>query len=84
MIDPKTFYRFDENYEVSDTVNATKGVYQNYYRLDPRLSIQYKLDSTSQVKGADSQTTGSSSLLHKNARIQSKCTPFILVIFLNM
>lgn len=47
---PKTFYRFDENYEVADTVNAKKGVYQKYNRLDPRVSIQYKLDPTSQVK----------------------------------
>ena len=47
---PKTFYRFDENFEVSDTINATDGIYQRYNRLDPRISIQYKLDPSTQLK----------------------------------
>lgn len=47
---PKTYFRFDENYIVSDTVNAKAGLYNSFVNADPRLSLQYSLDSTSQLK----------------------------------
>lgn len=47
---PKTFFRFDEDYIVQDTVNAGPGIYNSFANADPRLSLQYRLDSTSQLK----------------------------------
>ena len=47
---PKTYYTFDENYEVQDTLWRGQGVYNNYFRADPRLSVDYKLDETAQFK----------------------------------
>ncbi len=45
-----TYYNFDDQYEVEDTVNVKGGVYNRYVNLDPRISAQYELDRTSQVK----------------------------------
>jgi carboxypeptidase-like protein len=47
---PDTRYAFDENYEVNDTIENGSGKYNNYLRVDPRLSLQYELDSTSLIK----------------------------------
>ena len=47
---PDTRYVFDSDFEVTDTVENRTGVYNNYLKVDPRISLQYKLDSTSQVK----------------------------------
>ncbi|MCB0706615.1 MAG: TonB-dependent receptor [Saprospiraceae bacterium] len=47
---PKTYYDYDDNYEVSDTLQAGSGVYNNYFNVDPRLSFQYQLDSSSTIK----------------------------------
>lgn len=47
---PATYYTFDEQHQVIDTIDTQAGVYNRYLRLDPRLSLQYQLDSTSQLK----------------------------------
>lgn len=47
---PATYYRFDEQYEVRDTVQAGEGVYNRYFNFDPRLSLQYQWDKRSQLK----------------------------------
>lgn len=47
---PKTYYDFDDNFIVSDTITVGEGVYNKYVNLDPRLSLQYKLNNSSQVK----------------------------------
>ena len=47
---PKTYYRFDDNYIVSDTINAGAEVYSAFVNADPRLSVQYQPDSTSLLK----------------------------------
>ena len=49
-VGPAEYYTFDTNYEPLDTVAAGEGVYQNYSRIDPRLSAQYQIDSTSSLK----------------------------------
>lgn len=47
---PKTYFGFNENYNVNDTINVTAGIYNSFVNADPRLSLQYSLDSTSQLK----------------------------------
>ena len=47
---PKTYYLFDEQYRPIDTVTAPEGVYHTYKNLDPRLSLKYLLNGTSQLK----------------------------------
>jgi TonB dependent receptor-like, beta-barrel/CarboxypepD_reg-like domain/Secretin and TonB N terminus short domain len=47
---PTLYYTFDDNYELLDSVKTGNGVYQNYAKIDPRLSLQYNIDSTSFLK----------------------------------
>ena len=46
-----TVYQFDEDYQVSDSTQYTKGdVYQNYYGLEPRLGINYMVSDDLSLK----------------------------------
>ncbi len=47
---PNTYYEFDDNYEIQDTVNISTGIYKNYFNADPRLSLQYSPGKTTQFK----------------------------------
>lgn len=47
---PTTYYNFDDQNEVEDTVNIQGGAYERFLNLDPRVSIQQKLDTKSQLK----------------------------------
>ncbi len=49
---PEKHYAFDSDYQPVDTINSGAGIYNRYRRLDPRLSVQYQLDSTSQIKAS--------------------------------
>lgn len=44
---PTTYYTFDEQHQVQDTVHVGEGIYNRYRHLDPRLSLQYQLDEQS-------------------------------------
>ena len=47
---PAEYYTFDDQYALKDTVTPGPGVYQSYWRIDPRTSLQFNLDSTSSLK----------------------------------
>lgn len=47
---PKTYYSYDENFMVTDTINAGVGRFNTYTNLDPRISVQYQLHSDAQLK----------------------------------
>ncbi|MEM6697441.1 MAG: TonB-dependent receptor, partial [Bacteroidota bacterium] len=47
---PRTFYTLGEHYEVSDTINADFGAFHRYFQIDPRLSLSYQLNRSSQLK----------------------------------
>lgn len=47
---PATYYTFDDDYEVLDSTSVEQGPYQRYWNVDPRLSLQHHLDSTSSLK----------------------------------
>lgn len=47
---PNTYFNFDENYEVIDSVVTDEEVYQRYQYFDPRLQLQYKTSATSSLK----------------------------------
>lgn len=49
-VGPATYYNYNPQYEVTDTVGVGEGVYNRYLHLDPRISLQYTIDSTSKVK----------------------------------
>lgn len=46
---PTTYFDFNDNYEVIDTIEAKKGAYHKYFHLDPRVSLQYRIDQTSRL-----------------------------------
>jgi hypothetical protein len=47
---PMTYHTFDKDYQLDETIVAPEGTYNSYFNLDPRLSLQYKLTSSSQLK----------------------------------
>ena len=47
---PNTYFNFDENYELIDSVVTEEEVYQRYQHFDPRLQLQYKTSNTSSIK----------------------------------
>lgn len=47
---PATYYTFDEQYKVNDTIQAGEEIYNRYVHLDPRLSLRYRIDSSAQLK----------------------------------
>lgn len=50
------YYELDENLEVSDTLSEN-GIVTNYVNLEPRISLNYKLNNTSSVKLAYTRNT---------------------------
>jgi hypothetical protein len=46
---PTTYYTFNDQHEVQDTVQAGEGVYNRYRHLDPRLSLRYELNQQSML-----------------------------------
>jgi len=47
---PRTSYKLGDHYEVKDTIRAGVGAFHKYFQIDPRLSVSYQLDHTSQLK----------------------------------
>ncbi len=47
---PTRIFNYDENYQVVDTMDVGEGVYNNYVRFSPRMSLLYRPDSTVQYK----------------------------------
>lgn len=50
------YYELDENLEVTDTISGN-GIVTNYVNLEPRVSLNYKLNNTSSVKLAYTRNT---------------------------
>ncbi|MCB9287633.1 MAG: carboxypeptidase-like regulatory domain-containing protein [Lewinellaceae bacterium] len=47
---PAEYYTFDENHEVEDTITAGEEVYQSYWNIAPRSSLEFHIDSGSSLK----------------------------------
>ncbi len=47
---PATYYSYGDQYQVVDTTTIAEGIYNNYFNIDPRLSIEYAVSPTSQLK----------------------------------
>ena len=47
---PITYYGYNDHYEVIDTFQVDDEPYHRYFRLDPRVSIQYQVTANSQLK----------------------------------
>jgi len=50
------YYELDDNMEVIDTI-SNSGVVDNYINIEPRLSLNYKLNNTSSLKFAYTRNT---------------------------
>ncbi|MCI4669458.1 MAG: TonB-dependent receptor [Bacteroidia bacterium] len=44
---PSTYYTFDDQYNLVDTIQAAVGAYHRYFNLDPRLNLRIKLSESS-------------------------------------
>jgi hypothetical protein len=54
---PTTYYTFDDNYMVSDTIQISgKDVYYSYFNPEPRVSLAYSIDSFSSIKASYERT----------------------------
>jgi len=49
---PEKVYTLDDEYQIMDTINHTKGVYNAYWNLEPRVGLRFKIDPTSSVKAS--------------------------------
>ena len=49
-VGPATYFQFDQQYTVSDTISVGQETYNNYFNIDPRLSLMYQFSNTSSVK----------------------------------
>lgn len=53
-----TVYKYDNNYEVSDSTRYGSGkIYHTYYRLEPRVGMVYKLSESSSIKANYARNT---------------------------
>ena len=50
-VGPTTVYMYDADYNLSDSIVVQEGdAYKSFVNLDPRISLKYRLDSTSSIK----------------------------------
>lgn len=47
---PVSYFTYDDQYQVNDTISVGEGIYNRFRRLDPRLSLQYQLNESAQFK----------------------------------
>ena len=47
---PDQYFAFDENFAVSDTLFPGNGIYKQFFRVDPRLSVQVEIDPSSVLR----------------------------------
>lgn len=52
-----TYYTFDENFDVQDTVDVAKGeIYNTYWGLEPRIGMTYILNESASIKASYNRT----------------------------
>ena len=52
-----TLYKFDSNYEVSDTIKYKSGdIFNTYMNIEPRLGVTYAFDQSNSIKASYSHT----------------------------
>jgi len=56
-IGPNKAYNYDDNYNITDTINYASGVYNSYFNLEPRLGLRYKLNGSNSIKASYNRTT---------------------------
>lgn len=47
---PDIYYNYDLNYQISDTLEVGSGIYNRFINADPRISLQYQIGKSSQIK----------------------------------
>ncbi len=51
-VGPQEVYTQDENYEITDTINHIKGIFNSYWNLEPRVSARYKINQSTSLKAS--------------------------------
>ena len=54
---PQEVFTLNDQYEITDTVQHKKGVYNSYWNLEPRFGMRYKLSNSSSIKSSYNRTT---------------------------
>ncbi|MFK7806614.1 MAG: TonB-dependent receptor plug domain-containing protein, partial [Saprospiraceae bacterium] len=55
-VGPEKVYSQDENYEITDTIEHKKGIYNSYWNLEPRIGLRFSLNKTSSLKASYNRT----------------------------
>lgn len=53
---PTTLYKYDDEYNVSETIEQGSGFYNNNFGLEPRFALSYLINEQSSVKGSYTRT----------------------------
>jgi len=55
-VGPEKTYKQNDLYEVTDTINHQKGIFNSYLQLEPRIAMRYKLNNSSSIKSSYNRT----------------------------
>ena len=55
-VGPQEVYQQNENYEITDTINHKKGVYNRYWNLEPRIGARFKINNSNSIKASYNRT----------------------------
>ncbi|MGL1888838.1 MAG: TonB-dependent receptor [Reichenbachiella sp.] len=56
-VGPQEVYSMDDEYQIEDTIQHNKGVYNSYWNLEPRFAARYQINSSSSVKASYNRTS---------------------------
>lgn len=55
-VGPQKTYKQNDKYETIDTITHSKGIFNEYYNLEPRVGLRYKLNKSSSLKASYNRT----------------------------
>jgi len=55
-VGPQKVYTQNADYEIMDTINHKKGIYNSYWNIEPRIGVRFKLDKSSSIKASYNRT----------------------------
>ncbi len=55
-VGPQKVFVQNDQYEVVDTVNHQKGIYNSYWNIEPRVGLRYKINKSSSIKASYNRT----------------------------
>jgi len=55
-VGPEKVFKQNNEYEVIDTIDHKKGVFNSYFQLEPRLAMRFQLNESSSIKASYNRT----------------------------